>query len=80
MLWLGRIFVVALYGILALHVFAFIAYIINPLIKVIGIVYTLSWGCIGLILVYNIVFNHFLSMVIKPGGPKEMRIDEELRQ
>ena len=60
--------------------FAFIAYIINPLIKVIGIVYTLSWGCIGLILVYNIVFNHFLSMVIKPGGPKEMRIDEELRQ
>jgi hypothetical protein len=38
------------------------------------------WQSIGLILVYNIVYNHFLAMVIKPGSLKDLRQTEKLRQ
>jgi hypothetical protein len=38
------------------------------------------WQSIGLILLYNVVYNHFLAMIIKPGGPKEQRLIENLRK
>lgn len=34
---------------------------------------------IGLNLLYNIIFNHVLACIIKPGGPKDLRTVENLR-
>ena len=34
---------------------------------------------IGIAITYNIVFNHFWATVIRPGGPKEMAINEKIR-
>jgi hypothetical protein len=45
-----------------------------------GVFFGLVWISIGISLVYNIVFNHFWAMVIKPGGPKDLIEDELLRR
>lgn len=38
------------------------------------------WISVGLIILYNILFNHFWAMVIKPGSPKDQKIVQKLRQ
>jgi hypothetical protein len=40
--------------------------------KRLGVTFGLIWIGIGLSLLYNIIFNHFMAMIIKPGGPKEL--------
>lgn len=50
------------------------------LITRIGLWPALCWQAIGLIILYNIVFNHFLASIIKPNGPKELRNIEKLRE
>jgi hypothetical protein len=35
---------------------------------------------IGLILLYNILFNYFFAWFVKPGSPWELSQDEDLRK
>ena len=74
------IFLVALlYALIALEFYAFIV-VISPLLKKrLGTELGLLWCVVGIILVFNILFNHFFAMVIRPGGPKDLRITERLR-
>lgn len=44
-----------------------------------GTPFTLVWQAIFIILAYNVFFNHFMTMIIKPSGPKELRQTEQLR-
>ena len=77
---LGPILVLGLYAIVALHVYAFFT-VVTPLLKNrIGTELGMLWIIVGLSLVYNIVFNHFMAVILKPGGPIETRETEKVRQ
>ena len=61
--------VIGLYGLIGLHIYAYFT-VVTPLLKDrLGTTLGLMWIVVGLSLVYNVVFNHFLAMIIKPGGP-----------
>ena len=76
---LGPVLVCGLYSIVALHVYAYFT-VITPLLKNrVGTFIGLIWIVVGLSLVYNIVFNHFLAVIIKPGGPDDTVKIEKMR-
>ena len=66
---MGPVLVISLYLIVGLHLYAYLWFIMKVLPKRLGTEFAYLWAAIGLILVYNIVYNHFLASVIKPGGP-----------
>ena len=75
----GLILVIGIYILLGLHFYAFIE-VICPLIKKrLGTELGLVWLAVGLILLFNIVFNQFWAMVIKPGSPADQKMIEKLR-
>ena len=76
---LGFICTVATYVILGTHVYAFFKVIAVVIKKRLGVLFGLVWVSIGFTLVYNIVFNHFLAMIIKPSGPRDLQNNEKLR-
>ena len=69
----------AIYLIVALHFFTYITVIAPLLKKRFGTELGLIWTVVGLVLVYNIVYNHFLAMMIKPGSVKDLKMTEEMR-
>ena len=76
---LGPILVISLYCIVVLHIYAYFL-VISPLLKNrIGTPLGLLWIVVGLSLVYNIVFNHFMAVILKPGGPLDTRMIEKMR-
>ena len=77
---LGLILSLAVYAILSLHVYGFFAVIARVIKKRLGVFFGLVWISIGISLLYNIVFNHFWAMVIKPGGPRDLINNELLRK
>lgn len=76
---LGPTLVVGLYLVLALHVHAFF-WVILPLLKKRLGMFGLVWIAIGLSLLYNIVYNHLMAVLIKPSGPKDLKLVEHLRK
>ena len=77
---IGPCLILALYSILGLHVYAYFT-VITPLLKVrLGTELGMIWIVVGLALVYNIAFNHSMATIIKPGGPKDTRMVEEMRK
>ena len=77
---LGPVMVIMLYGLIYVHIDVFFRHITGLLFKRLSAELTLLWIGIGLILLYNIVFNHVLASIIKPGGPKDQRIVESYRE
>ena len=76
---LGPCLVFGLYAIVALHVYAYFT-VITPLLKNrIGTNFGLIWIVVGLTLVYNIVFNHFYAVILKPGSPLDTKAIEKMR-
>ena len=71
--------IVGLYALIGVHCYAFVE-VICPLIKKrLGTELGLTWIAVGLVLLFNIVFNHFWAMTIKPGGPKDQKMIEKMR-
>ena len=68
-----------LYSIIALHFVSFINVIAPLLQKRFGTELGLTWCVIGFVLVFNIVYNHFFAMLIKPGSPKDLKMIEAMR-
>jgi len=77
---LGLFLCLSVYVLLSIHVYAFFAVITKVLKKRLGVLFGLVWISIGMSLVYNLVFNHFWSMIIKPGGPRDLVENEQLRK
>jgi hypothetical protein len=77
--WFGRSITLVYLSIDVLHVYAYFRYIVAALGKKMGTPFTLVWQAIWIIIVYNVFFNHFMTMIIKPSGPKELRQTENLR-
>lgn len=76
----GVLLCIATYVLIATNVYAYLKVIILLLKKRLGVTFGLIWIGIGVSLLYNIIFNHFMAMIIKPGGPKELVSDEQLRK
>lgn len=66
---LGPIFVSSFYLLLVIHVYSYFEVILHVLKKRLGDTFGLLWVGIGIAILYNIVYNHFFAMVIKPGSP-----------
>lgn len=77
---LGLALCLATYLVLTAHVLGFLTVIVKVIRKRLGVIFGLVWVAIGMILLYNIVFNHFFAMFIKPGGPQDLQDDEQLRK
>ena len=77
---LGLFLCIAFYFILGLHIHAFLTVIALVIKKRLGVFFGLVWISIGISLVYNMVFNHFWAMVLKPGGPRDLMENEKLRK
>jgi len=71
---------VGLYLLLGVHVYAFFDVIAVVLKKRLGVQFGLVWCSIGLSLLYNIIFNHFFAMTVKPGSPVDLARIENLRK
>ena len=77
---LGPIMIIGLYALLGLHIYAYIIFIVGLLLKRIGLWPSVGWATIGIVLVYNIVYNHVLATIVKPNGPSDLRSIESLRE
>jgi len=70
-----------LYGLVGLHVYAYFIVIAPVLKKRLGTHLGLTWCAIGLCLLYNIVFNHFFAMTVRPGNPTDLaRVEGKRKQ
>lgn len=69
---LGLFLSISVYVLLSIHIYAFFTVIARVLKKRLGVLFGLIWIAIGMSLVYNLVFNHFWAMIIKPGGPRDL--------
>jgi len=76
---MGPGFCCGLYYLIWLHFEAYLFIITKVLNKRLGNAFALVWVGIGLVLVFNVVWNHSLAMLIKPGGPLDLAKTEELR-
>jgi len=72
---MGPLFVLGFYFLLSLHVYAYFTVILTVLRKRLGVVFGMTWVSIGLVIVYNIAYNHFFATMIKPGGPADLKVN-----
>ena len=70
---LGPLFCIALYFLIGLHVYAYFTVILFVLRKRFGVAFGMTWVGIGLAILYNVCYNHFLGMLIKPGNPQDLK-------
>lgn len=77
---LGPLFCIGLYVLVGMHVYAYFTIILFVLRKRLGTLFGLTWVSIGLVILYNLLYNHFLAMFIKPGGPADLRKVEAIRK
>jgi hypothetical protein len=76
---LGAGMCTALYFLIGLHIYAYMTVLTSMLASRVGHSFALLWMAIGLTLVYNIIYNHFFAMMVKPGSPLDLKGDEKLR-
>ena len=77
---IGFAFGMALYGLIYLHSHAYFNVIIFAMKKRVGREAALAWSAVGLVILYNLCFNHFFAMITKPGSPKDLIKIEEMRR
>ena len=70
----GPVFVIYFYALLSIHVYAHFGIILFVLKKRLGVTFGLLWVAIGAAIFYNVVYNHFFAMIVKPGGPKDLKV------
>lgn len=77
---LGPMFIIGFYALLGLHIYGHFSVIFFVLKRRLGTALGLAWIAIGLILVYNITFNHLFAFLLKPGSPKDLLKIEDKRK
>ena len=65
-------FVVGFYYLMGYHTWIFLTVICPVLRKRLGAGFGMTWTLIGVIITYNVVWNHMLAMCIKPGSPADL--------
>jgi palmitoyltransferase len=51
----------------------------GPLKRRLGSEFSIIWFAVGFVLYYNVIFNHFHCMMVKPGSPLDIKRTEKLR-
>ena len=78
--YLSAFSVLTFYWLVFLHVYGFIK-VICPLLKSrLGTELGMTWIAVALILLFNILFNHFWAMALKPGSVQDMKMVEKMRR
>eukprot|EP00356_Strombidium_inclinatum_P016245 CAMPEP_0170486962 /NCGR_PEP_ID=MMETSP0208-20121228/5852_1 /TAXON_ID=197538 /ORGANISM="Strombidium inclinatum, Strain S3" /LENGTH=306 /DNA_ID=CAMNT_0010761057 /DNA_START=35 /DNA_END=955 /DNA_ORIENTATION=+ len=68
-----------IYILIGLHAYAFFK-VVAPIMPLrLGGPFSCLWSALGLIILFNTVFNHFFAMIIKPSGPEDLIRIEKLR-
>lgn len=70
----GPLFLLTFYLILSVHVYAHFSVTLCVLKKRLGEAFGLLWVAIGAALFYNVVYNHLFAVIVKPGGPKDLKV------
>ena len=71
--------IVGLYILIGLHFYAW-AMVVCPLLKKrLGTQFGMIWAGIGMIFLYNIIYNHMMAMFIKAGSVSDMKMVERMR-
>ena len=70
----GPAFVISFYYLMAYHTWAFLTIIATVLRRRVGTEFAVVWTLIGIVITYNVVWNHLLAMCLKPGSPKDLAV------
>lgn len=73
----GPFFCCAIYYLLWYHTRIFLTVIGKVLRRRLGLWFGMIWTAIGVIITFNVVFNHLMAMLIKPGGPTDLAVSLE---
>ena len=68
----GPCFCVGFYYLMLKHTYVFLVIICPVLRKRLGVPFGIIWTIIGVVITYNVVWNHMLAMCLKPGSPKDL--------
>ena len=75
---LGMFLGYGIYFLIVLHAYAYFAVVIYLLPERLGVPFSMVWVAIGLVLLFNTVFNHFFAMILHPGSPSDLiRIEKQ---
>jgi hypothetical protein len=77
---LGPMLILAFYALIGIHIYSFFNCSMYIMKARVGTKLGMIWAAIGLSLLYNLFFNHFMAYMIKPGGPKDLHRIEEKRK
>lgn len=75
----GPFFIIGFYYLIYLHVDAYLFHVMAIVKLRIGAAFGLTWTAVGVVLGYNVLFNHFMAMMIRAGGPLDLVRIEKLR-
>ena len=75
----GPLFVTGIYYLLWRHTEVFLTVISKVLRKRLGVGFSMVWIAIGVVITFNVVFNHAMAMLIKPGGPTDLAVSSLLK-
>jgi len=70
----GPLFCGALYYLLWRHTWIFLTIICKVLRKRLGVGFGMTWTAIGVVITFNVVWNHVLAMIVKPSGPADLKV------
>ena len=73
------ILIVGLYALIGMHFWGWTNVVCPLLKKRLGTNFGMLWAAIGIILLYNVVYNHFMAMIIKPGSVEDLKLIEKMR-
>ena len=62
------------------HTYVFLTIIASVLRARVGTEMATLWTGIGIAITYNVVWNHMLAMLLKPGSPKDLRVSHIFHQ
>ena len=72
----GPLLVLFFYIMLSIHMYTHLTVVLFVLNKRLEVIFGLVWVAISVSLFYIIVYNHFFAMIVKPGGPKDLKVSE----
>ena len=75
---LGPAFVISFYYLMLKHTWVYLTIICTVLRGRLGSTFATIWTMIGIVITFNVVWNHVLAMCLKPGGPKDLQVSNIL--
>lgn len=75
---LGPFFCIAMYYLMWRHTYVFLTIIAKVLRKRLGVYFGMLWTTIGVVITFNVVFNHLMAMFIKPGSPADLNVSTKV--